>query len=65
MTVGSDVSGAVATAKALEAQMMLFSNATQNPEAKQMYKDLSTVMCDVVKALEVRYQEIQGEEPQY
>lgn len=65
MTVGSDVSGALATAKALEAQMMLFSNATQNKEAKQTYKDLSTVMCDVVKALEVRYQQIQGEEPQY
>lgn len=65
MTVGSDVAKAVATAKALEAQMMLFSSATQNQEAKQMYKDLSIIMQDVVQALETRYQQIQGEEPQY
>lgn len=65
MTVGTDVAGAVATAKALEAQMMLFSGATDNVQAKQMYKDLSTIMCDVAKALDARYKEIQGEEPQY
>jgi Protein of unknown function (DUF1657) len=65
MTVGTDVAGAVATAKALEAQMMLFSSATDNQEAKQMYKDLSSIMCDVSKALETRYQQIQGEEPSY
>jgi predicted RNA-binding protein with PIN domain len=65
MTVGTDVAGAVATAKALEAQMMLFSGATDNVQAKQMYKDLATIMCDVAKALDTRYKEIQGEEPQY
>ena len=65
MTVGSDVAKALATAKALEAQMMLFSSATDNEEAKQMYIDISAIMCDVVKALETRYQVIQGEEPQY
>lgn len=65
MTVGSDVTGAVATSKALEAQMLLFSEATDNQNAKQMYKDLANVVGDVTKALEQRLQEIQGEEPTY
>jgi hypothetical protein len=65
MTVGSDVANAIATAKALEAQMMLFNGATDNQKAKQMYQDISLIMSDIVKALETRYQQIQGEEPQY
>lgn len=65
MTVGSQLAQALAGAKGLEAQMMMFAEQTQNQEAKATYKQLAQNMCDIAQALEQRYQEVQGEEPQY
>jgi hypothetical protein len=65
MTVESQVSQALASAKSLEAQMMTFASQTENQQAKQMYQNMSQVMCDVCQQLEQRHQEIMMEEPQY
>ena len=65
MTVGSQLAQALAGAKGLEAQMMMFAEQTQNQNAKAMFEQLATTMCDVTQALEQRYQEVQGEEPTY
>jgi hypothetical protein len=65
MTVEKQMAQALATAKGLEAQMMLFAQSTDNPQAKSMYEACSQIMCDVCKALESRHQQIMMEEPQY
>jgi predicted RNA-binding protein with PIN domain len=65
MTVEKQLALALASAKGLEAQMMTFSQGTDNKQAKAMYEACSQIMCDVCKSLENRHMEIMSEEPQY
>lgn len=65
MTVGTQMQQAIATVQTAAATMKSFSLETEDPNAKQTFKQLAQTFDDALKQLEGRQQYIQEQEPQY
>lgn len=65
MTVISDVKQTMAGLKSAQASLEAFSLATDNKQAKQLYKMAAEQTQAVIDSLNPRVQEIIQEEPQY
>jgi Protein of unknown function (DUF1657) len=65
MTVGTQVTQALASLKSAQASFETFALATDNQNAKKLYQDAAQQTQSVLDSLEPRLQEILAEEPQY
>ncbi|MBS4209905.1 DUF1657 domain-containing protein [Bacillus sp. FJAT-50079] len=65
MTVISNVQQTIAGLKSAQASLEGFALATDNEQAKQLYKTTAQQTQAVIDALTPRIQEIMQEEPQY
>ncbi|MFZ5352820.1 MAG: DUF1657 domain-containing protein [Bacillota bacterium] len=65
MPTDSKLEKALADAKGLASDMKTFSLDTDNPDAKQMFNQLSNTMENVAQTLQTRLDFVKQEEPQY
>jgi len=65
MTVGTQMTQAIATVQNAAATMKTFSLETQDQQAKQTFEQLAKTLDDAVETLRGRQQYIEGQEPQY
>lgn len=65
MTVGTQMSQAIATVQNAAATMKTFSLETQDQQAKQMFEQLAQTFDSALNELKGREQYIQQQEPQY
>ena len=65
MTVATQVRQAIAGLKSVQASFEQFALQTENPQAKQLYKNAAEQTQQVLNAVEPRLKEIEKEEPQY
>lgn len=65
MTVVNQVRQTIAGLKSVQASFEQFALQTENPQAKQLYKDAAKQTQQVLNAVMPRLDEIEREEPQY
>ncbi|EDS78137.1 hypothetical protein Z968_05625 [Clostridium novyi A str. 4552] len=65
MPTGTKLEQALASAKGLSADLKTFSLDTDNQDAKQMFKQLSTTVENVAQTIQGRLDFVKQEEPQY
>lgn len=65
MTVGTQMTQAIATVQSAASSMKTFSLETQDQQAKQTFEQLAKTLDDAVQTLEGRQKYIQKQEPQY
>ena len=65
MTVGTQVKQAIAGLKSAQASFETFALATDNQEAKQLYKNCAQQTQTIIDSVTPRLQQITEEEPQY
>lgn len=65
MTVGTQMTQAIATVQNAAATMKTFSLETQDQQAKQTFEQLATTLDNAVETLKKRQQYIEQQEPQY
>lgn len=65
MPTGSKLEKALASAKSLAADLQTFSLDTDDQQASQMFKQLSTTMDSVTQTIQSRLDFVKSEEPQY
>lgn len=65
MPTGNKLEQALASAKGLSADLKTFSLDTDNQDAKQMFKQLSSTMENVAQTIQGRLDFVKQEEPQY
>lgn len=65
MTVGTQMTKAIATVQDAAATMKKFSLETQDQQAKQTFQQLARTFDDALQTLKGREQYIQEQEPQY
>lgn len=65
MTVGTQMTQAIATVQNAAATMKTFSLETQDQQAKQTFEQLAKTLDNAVETLRGRQQYIEGQEPQY
>ncbi len=65
MTVGTQMTKAIATVQDAAATMKKFSLETQDQQAKQTFQQLAQTFDDALQTLKGREQYIQQQEPQY
>jgi len=65
MTVGTQMTQAIATVQSAASSMKTFSLETQDQQAKQTFEQLATSLDSAVETLKGRQQYIEQQEPQY
>ncbi|QED48193.1 DUF1657 domain-containing protein [Cytobacillus dafuensis] len=65
MTVSTEVQQTIAGLKSAQASFETFALATDNQQAKQLYKNAAQQTQSIIDSVEPRLQQIQQEEPQY
>lgn len=65
MTVGTQLTQAIASVQSAAASMKTFSNETQDQQAKQTFQQLAKTLDDAVDTLKKREKYITQQEPQY
>lgn len=65
MTVVNQVRQTIAGLKSVQASFEQFALQTENPQAKQLYKNAAEQTQQVLNEVEPRLKEIEQEEPQY
>lgn len=65
MTVGTQMTQAIATVQNAAATMKTFSLETQDQQAKQTFQQLASTLDDAVETLKQREKYVQKQEPQY
>jgi HPt (histidine-containing phosphotransfer) domain-containing protein len=65
MTVGTQMTQAIATIQNAAASMKTFSLATQDQQAKQTFEQLAQTLDNAVETLKGRQKYIEQQEPQY
>lgn len=65
MTVGNQMSKAIATVESAAATMKTFALETQDKQAQQTFQQLATTFDDAHKTLQQRQKYIESQEPQY
>lgn len=65
MTVGTQMTQAIATVQNAAATLKTFSLETQDQQAKQTFQQLATTLDNAVEQLKQREKYIQKQEPQY
>lgn len=65
MTVGSQMQQTIASCESTIASLHSFSLETQDQNAKQMFKNLSTQQQQILDNLKARLQYIEAQEPQF
>lgn len=65
MTVGTQMTQAIATIQNAAASMKTFSLETQDQQAKQTFEQLAKTLDNAVETLKGRQQYIEQQEPQY
>lgn len=65
MTVGTQMTQAIATIQNAAASMKTFSLETQDQQAKQQFEQLATTLDNAVETLKQRQKYIEQQEPQY
>ena len=65
MTVGTQMSQAIATVQSAAASMKSFALETQDQEAKQTFQQLANTFDNALTSLQGRQQYIEEQEPQY
>ncbi len=65
MTVGTQMTQAIATVQNAAATLKTFSLETQDQQAKQTFQQLATTLDSAVEQLKQREKYIQKQEPQY
>ena len=65
MTVGTQLTSAIASVQNAAATMKTFSLETQDQQAKQTFEQLATTLDNAVDTLKARQQYVQKQEPQY
>jgi len=65
MTVGTQMTQAIATVQNAAATMKTFSLETQDQQAKQTFEQLATTLDSAVDTLKQRQKQVERQEPQY
>lgn len=65
MTVQTQIQQALASAQSVEASLMQFSLETENQQAKQTFEQLAAQQKNIVQQIQVRYDQVLQEEPQF
>jgi hypothetical protein len=65
MTVGTQITQAIATVQSAASSMKTFSLDTQDQQAKQTFEQLAKTLDSAVETLKGRQQYIEQQEPQY
>ena len=65
LTVGTQMSKAIATVQNAAATMKTFALETQDQEAKKTFQQLAKTFDDALSTLQGRQQYIESQEPQY
>lgn len=65
MTVGTQMTQAIATVQNAAATMKTFSLETQDQQAKQTFEQLATTLDSAVDTLKQRQKQVEQQEPQY
>lgn len=65
MTVGTQMSKAIATVQNAAATMKTFALETEDQEAKQTFRQLAKTFDDALATLQGRQQYVEKQEPQY
>ncbi|CQR73611.1 hypothetical protein SOV_31070 [Sporomusa ovata DSM 2662] len=65
MTVGTQMTQAIATVQNAAATMKTFSLETQDQQAKQTFEQLATTLDNAVDSLKQRQKQVEQQEPQY
>ncbi|MDF2571165.1 MAG: hypothetical protein K0R55_2769 [Sporomusa sp.] len=65
MTVGTQMTQAIATVQSAAASMKTFSLETQDQQAKQTFEQLATTLDNAIETLKSRQKYVQSQEPQY
>ncbi|WP_378954127.1 DUF1657 domain-containing protein [Pelosinus sp. sgz500959] len=65
MTVGTQMTQAIATIQSAASSMKTFSLETQDQQAKQTFEQLATTLDNAVDTLKSRQKYVENQEPQY
>ena len=65
MTVQTQIQQALASAQSVEASLTQFSLETENQQAKQTFQQLAEQQKNITQQLQVRYDQVLQEEPQF
>jgi len=65
MTVGTQMTSAIATIQSAASSMKTFSLETQDQQAKQTFEQLATTLDNAVVTLQGRQKYVEKQEPQY
>ncbi|SDQ65852.1 Protein of unknown function [Virgibacillus subterraneus] len=65
MTVGSQVKGCFSSIKSVEATLLSLENKTQNPEARECFHEVQSIISDIKTDLEKQVIYLSQQEPQY
>lgn len=65
MTVGTQMTQAIATVQSAASSMKSFSLETQDQQAKQTFEQLATTLDNAVETLQGRQRYVEQQEPQY
>jgi len=65
MTVGTQMTQAIATVQNAAATMKTFSLETQDQQAKQTFEQLATTLDNAIETLKQRQKYVEKQEPQY
>lgn len=65
MTVGTQMTQAIATIQNAAATMKTFSLETQDQQAKQTFEQLATTLDNAIETLKQRQKYVEQQEPQY
>jgi len=65
MTVGTQLTSAIATVQSAAATMKTFSLETQDQQAKQTFEQLANTLDNAIETLQGRQKYVEQQEPQY
>jgi len=65
MTIGTQMTSAIASVQSAASSMKTFSLETEDKKAKQTFEKLATTLDNAVQTLQERQQYVEKQEPQY
>lgn len=65
MTVGTQLTSAIASVQSAASTMKTFSLETQDQQAKQTFEELANTLDNAVQTLQSRQKYVEKQEPQY
>lgn len=65
MTVGTQITGAIASVQSAAATMKTFSLETEDQQIKQTFEQLAKTLDEAVDTLKARQKYVEQQEPQY